>query len=137
MNQEKYSKNDLIKYRLKRAFETYEEAELLFRNKHFIASVNRLYYSCYYALVALLLKHNINSGSHAGVRSQFGLHFINSGKVSKENGKFFSILFDQRQKGDYDDFIMFDEETVSEFLQKTDLFIKSIEELINEINKIL
>ena len=132
MNEDQYSKEDLIKYRLSRAFETLDEAKLLFNSKHFNACVSRIYYSCYYSVVALLLKHDINANSHAGVRNQFGLNFISTGKISKENGKFFSILFDQRQKGDYDDFVIFDEETVNDFLEKVPVFLTNIETLINE-----
>jgi uncharacterized protein (UPF0332 family) len=35
----------------------------------------------------------------------FGFHFIQTGLVSKEDGRLFSDLFDRRQTGDYDDFV--------------------------------
>jgi uncharacterized protein (UPF0332 family) len=35
----------------------------------------------------------------------FGLHFVQKGIVSKDDGRFFSDLYDRRQTGDYDDFI--------------------------------
>jgi uncharacterized protein (UPF0332 family) len=48
-----------------------------------------LYYSCFYAVIALLLKYDIETQSHDGARTQFGLNFVKTGKVDKENGKFF------------------------------------------------
>ncbi len=60
---------DLVKYRLDRAIETIEEAVLLANNSHWNASINRLYYACFYATNAILIKHNLSSSKHTGVRS--------------------------------------------------------------------
>jgi len=54
----KGSKEDLIKYRIKRAKETFEDAFLLANHGKWNSSINRLYYSAYYAIMALLLKHD-------------------------------------------------------------------------------
>ena len=48
---------DYIKYRFQRAKESYEEALILEKNNRWNAVVNRLYYSCFYAVIALLLKN--------------------------------------------------------------------------------
>ena len=69
------SNDDLIKYRTSRSLETLKEADLLIQNEFWNASINRIYYACYYAVSALLLKSNINSSSHKGIRQLFGLHF--------------------------------------------------------------
>jgi hypothetical protein len=37
---------DLIQYRIERAHETFEEALLMQREKHWNACANRLYYAC-------------------------------------------------------------------------------------------
>jgi len=91
------SNDDLIKYRTSRSLETLKEADLLIQNEFWNASINRIYYACYYAVSALLLKSNINSSSHKGIRQLFGLHFIQTGLISKEDGRMFSDLFDRRQ----------------------------------------
>ena len=98
------SNDDLIKYRTSRSLETLKEADLLIQNEFWNASINRIYYACYYAVNALLLKSKINSSSHKGIRQLFGLHFIQTGLISKEDGRLISDLFDRRQTGDYDDF---------------------------------
>jgi uncharacterized protein (UPF0332 family) len=125
---------DLIKYRISRSIDTIVEAETMIKNGFWNASVNRIYYSCYYAVSGLLLKKSIETNSHKGLRQMFGLHFVQTGLVPKEDGRFFSDLYDRRQTGDYDDFVMYDEETVLSLFSKAKNFITRIVELINKNN---
>lgn len=126
--------SNLIKYRIDRSFETFREAKTMIDNKFWNASVNRIYYSCYYVVNALLLMKSIETSSHKGIRQMFGLHFVQEGLVSKEDGRFFSDLYDRRQTGDYDDYVSFDEETVVQLYIKSEGFISRIVELINKQN---
>ena len=96
----------LSKYRQERAHETLAEIPYLSEQGYFNTAVNRLYYACYYAAVALLTKHHIKTGTHAGVKTMLGLHFVSKGLISKESGRAFTNLFDSRQSGDYDDFVI-------------------------------
>lgn len=57
---------DLIQYRIARAKETLEEAGVLSSSGHWNACVNRLYYACFYAVSALLTKHDLSSSKHSG-----------------------------------------------------------------------
>lgn len=61
----------LVKYRLKRAFETLEDARILAQAERWNACVNRLYYACFYAVTALLSQEGLYSSKHSGVRSLF------------------------------------------------------------------
>ena len=121
---------DLIRYRLDRANETYEEAVIMKREKHWNTCANRLYYSCFYAVIALLEKYEYTASKHSGVKSLFNRHFVKTGKVSKELGKLFNILFDARQEGDYIDFVYFDEEIVEPWILKVKEFISTISSLL-------
>lgn len=125
-----YSKQDLINYRIKRAKESIEEAKLLLSNKHLNACINRLYYACFYIVIALHLKYNVSAKSHSGVKSMFSSHFIKTEKISKEYGKLYSLLFDQRQKGDYDDYVTFEAEKVKSLIKQASDFIEHIETLL-------
>jgi uncharacterized protein (UPF0332 family) len=58
-------KKQNIRYRLKRAKETYEDAVFLFERGSLNSSMNRLYYSSFYATIALLLDKNIEVKFHA------------------------------------------------------------------------
>jgi hypothetical protein len=84
---------DLVKYRLSRADEALEEAELLYKSNHLNASVNRLYYACFYAVSALLLNEGLSSSKHSGIRSLFIQRWVKTGRVSKELGQFYRQIF--------------------------------------------
>jgi uncharacterized protein (UPF0332 family) len=70
------NRDDYIQYRFQRAIESYNEALILANNNSWNAVINRLYYSCFYAVIALLLKNNIETQTHDGARIQFGLYFV-------------------------------------------------------------
>ena len=123
------NRHEYIKYRLTRADEAFEEALILAEKKRWNAVVNRLYYACFYAVIALLLKFQIETDSHDGARNQFGLHFVKTGKIEKKYGKLFSKLFDYRQKGDYGDLIDFDEEITQPLIPQVEQFIAEIKKL--------
>ncbi|MBO4665040.1 MAG: HEPN domain-containing protein [Bacteroidaceae bacterium] len=124
------SRADLVKYRMSRSRETLKEADLLARECFYNAAVNRLYYACYYASVALLLHNKIPSQTHSGVKSMIGLHFVSKGLMPIKIGKVLSTLFEKRQSGDYDDFVLCDKEMIDELTPKAILFIDFVESLL-------
>ena len=123
-------RRDLINYRINRAKETLVEANDLNKLGHFNTAVNRIYYACYYAVAALMIKKQLAAKTHEGVRQMFGLHYIKSGLISKEYGKYFTDLYDRRQTGDYDDFVVYNKETVEELYKPALDFIITIEKFI-------
>ncbi len=129
MNQEIIT---LIKYRVSRAHETFEEAHLLANANHWNTCVNRLYYSCFYIVLALLLQHNLSSSKHTGVRSLFNIHFVKTKKVSKQIAQIYNDLFERRQESDYEDFVVFKSTDVKGWIQETEKFIHTIETIINQ-----
>lgn len=124
-------RQDLVEHRISKAKETLKEVDTLIKNKFWSTSVNRLYYACYYAVIALLVKNEIKAQTHAGVRQMFGLHFVKAKLIDKNSGKFYSDIFDKRQTGDYDDFITFTESEVKSLLQPAKQLIQEIEGLLN------
>lgn len=125
-----YQKEDLVKYRIDRAKETLEEAKLMAQNRHWNATVNRLYYACFYIIHALLLNEDHRAHTHSGTKAVFHRHFVKSGKVSPELSRFFDELFHKRQTGDYGDMQSFDEKTVQSLIPKAVKFVEAIEKLI-------
>jgi uncharacterized protein (UPF0332 family) len=124
-------KSENIKYRIKRARETYQDAIYLFERGSINSSVNRLYYSAFYATIALLLKNGIEIKSHNGVKQKLGEEFVLKGLISKDIAKTYSLLSDYRHKGDYDDLFDFDNEVVERLLKPVKEYIDRIEEIIN------
>ena len=106
------SKQDYINYRVLKQKEIFEDVKLLASNRRWNSCINRLYYSSYYLVSALLYKYDIKSETHNGTKTQFNLHFIKTGKVTLKYGKLYSTLFLWRQETDYADFIDFDGVTV-------------------------
>ena len=121
------SKTELIKYRISRAKDTFEDARILAEKEKWNSTINRLYYSAYYAVIALLLDTDLKPTTHNGVKSAFSEHFIKKDLLPKELGKIYSQLFTWRQKGDYDDFFDFDKEKVLPYFEPVKRLIDIIE----------
>ena len=107
-----------------------DEAALLEEKEYYNAAVNRLYYACYYATEALLLKNKIEGKSHAGVKAMLGLHFVSKGLIPIAIGKILSTLYEKRQSGDYDDFIYCDKEMTDDLTEQAKAFIDCLAKLI-------
>lgn len=120
----------MVAYRMERAVQAMAEADVLRRENFYNATVNRLYYACYYAVSALLLKHSINAVSHNGVKTQFGLHFVRTGKLDMEHNTTFGLLFDKRHSGDYADFAYCDADLVDMLRPRVESFIHAVETLL-------
>ena len=127
-----YSPEEYVQYRLQKAKETISETRFLIENKLWNTAINRMYYSCFYAVGALLVKNGIETSSHSGSRQKFGELYIQTGLISKEFGKLFTELFEKRQKGDYNDFFNIDEATVVRLYQPAVDFILEIEKHLLE-----
>ncbi len=120
------NRSDYINYRIERAFETLEEAEILAKNEKWNAVINRLYYASFYAVTAILISKEIETKSHDGVRIKFGQEFIRTGIFDKEMGRHFSKLFDLRTKGGYGDLFDHSQETALPLIDPTREFVEAI-----------
>ena len=49
-------RDEIAKYRLEKAIDTFAQVPVLIENKFYVTAANRLYYACFYAAIALLLK---------------------------------------------------------------------------------
>tara|TARA_R110002012_G_scaffold232845_2_gene405737 strand:- start:38020 stop:38229 length:210 start_codon:yes stop_codon:yes gene_type:complete len=65
------SKEDYINYRIEKSSEIYDDALLLAQNHRWNSCVNRLYYSSYYLVSALLYKNGVKAETHNGTKTQF------------------------------------------------------------------
>ena len=130
----KWSK-DLVSYRMTRANETLKDARILANAGRWNACVNRLYYACFYAVSALLVRHGLSSSKHTGVRSLFNRQYVKTGKVPKNLARIYNDLFERRQEGDYIDFVRFQESQVLPWISKAEQLIEYLTILAeNEIN---
>ncbi len=123
---------DLIRYRLSRAEETLDEAKLMLQNDHPYGAANRVYYACFYAVIALLLTQNLSSRKHSGVLALFNQHFVKTGMIAVDMGKFYSRMFDNRIDCDYAEWAEVDKQDIQEELDRAEGFIKEISALVNK-----
>ena len=122
----------LIRYRMDRSKEVLSAARLMYEKGYYNDAVNRLYYFCFYAVIALLATEGVHPGKHTAVRAFLNKNWIKTGKLSKETGWLYNTLFDRREKGDYGDYFRFNADDVEDWLKKVE---KAIEEIFQVIEK--
>jgi uncharacterized protein (UPF0332 family) len=122
----------LVKNKILRSRETWRETEGIIENGYWYAAANRMYYSCYYMVSALLLQDGYEAHTHGGIIGLFGQHYVRTGKVSSDDGKFYSRLFELRQTGDYDDWKVVTENDIVPLVPLAKEFLDTIEILIRQ-----
>lgn len=121
----------LVAYRIEKAHKTYQQAVDSIPLGYWEMTANRLYYAAYYAASALLLNHGFSVQTHNGIIQMLGLHFIKTGKLSRESGTLYGRLFSLRQTGDYGDTFDLTSEEVQPLVDPTKEFIDAISNLLN------
>lgn len=120
------SRDEYIKYRIERSNELFDDAVLLAANKRWRSCVNRLYYSSFHLINALLFKNGITVKSHDGLKTKFMQLYIKTNQISLEFGRLYSRLIDWRQESDYSIIVDFDEKDVNPLIES-----------VRELNQIL
>jgi uncharacterized protein len=126
------SQQDYILYRIDRSAELFEDAKLLSDNNRWRSCVNRLYYSSFHLVDALLTLDNISAKTHEGLKTKFLQLYIKTGKIETDYGKLFSKLSDWRQESDYSVFVDFEDNDVIPLLDKVEKLNKILIKTINE-----
>ncbi len=62
---------------------------------------NRLYYALFHIVTELMISDGIKTTTHKGTSSQFGFHYVLTGKFTREDGILYSRLQTMREKADY------------------------------------
>jgi len=124
------SKETLVNYRLQRAYETAEDARIALENNRLFNAQNRIYYAVFYSVSALAVKSDFTTSKHAQLLGWFNKNIIHTNILSADLGRFYKKAYENRQEGDYDDFVTFEKIDVQADYLKAIEFIKAIEELI-------
>lgn len=125
-------KLDLINYRLEKAKETAEEAELALTHNKLRLAENRIYYAIFYIVHALSILENFSTSKHATLKGWFNKEFVFTGKIDTKFYKIYNRAFDKRQEGDYDDFVVFEKAEVIEDLKDMKEFLIELESFIEK-----
>ncbi len=122
----------LVKYWLEKSGESLESAISEHENGRLSPAVRSVYYACFYALSALLLKEGKIFKKHSAVRGAMHHEFVKPGKIDESLGRFYDKIFDSRQRGDYKPMVTFEPEQVEGFIQQAKGFVKEMEKLITQ-----
>lgn len=79
-----------------------------------------------------LVSKNLSSPKHSGVLSLFNKHFVKTGLIPVELGKFYSRLFDTRLESDYADIITLTMEEIRDNVKTAEIFIPAVTSLIKK-----
>ncbi|MBQ3191846.1 MAG: HEPN domain-containing protein [Bacteroides sp] len=124
-------KKSIIDYRRQKAYDNLNEAREVAKLCFWNLTGNRLYYAAFHMASALLLDKGLSAKSHGGLIHLIGSQFVTKGLLDKTYGRLFSRLYELRQSGDYDDLYDATEEEVLPYIEKTEAFIREMENLIS------
>lgn len=120
-------RKSLVTYRLKKAKETFAEIPILIENSLWRNAANRLYYACFYAASALLINDGHQTSSHNGIRSVLSARYSYENKIDKSLIKAYGKLFNMRQRGDYEDWAIVEEDDITPLIESAEKFIAEME----------
>lgn len=119
----------LVALYLEKAGQTYSEFEVAIEAQKWSMAANRMYYSLFHAITALLIKDKHQAGTHLGVKINFSKYYVLTGICSREQGRLFSQLASLRERADYDCFFTATKEDVETYLPEVKSLYRRVEEL--------
>lgn len=120
----------LVSHRMEKSKEAIKAAEILLENEMLTFSMNRVYYSMFYAVQALLAVDGVSFSKHGQVKGYFNRELIKTMILPKELGQTYNKAFEYRQKFDYVDFAVPDREMVLDYIKKSKGFYDEIEKYL-------
>ncbi len=123
-------KDSLISYRMQRAEESLKAAEIMYDKKMLVFAMNRIYYSLFYAVQAVLILKDVSFSKHGQVKAFFNREFVKSGIIPVSLGRIYNKAFEYRQKFDYVDFAEPDESLVKSYLKDAAVFLDAIKKYL-------
>ena len=100
-------------------------------SKRYVFAVNRAYYACFYAASAVLLLQGEKFVKHSGVRSALHKKLVKTGRLELQWGRFYDRVFENRQRGDYQELVVFDSEQVADIIENATAFVARMQQLIS------
>ena len=130
-------KRELAMYRLSQSEESLAEAQYLFDGEKSPRSViNRVYYSMFYSILALLIFEPYSSSKHSGVLAYFNQPFIKTGLLPEDLGRAVNKAFDLRQRADYREQIVIAHDQVAPFLDEARRFLNAAKDHLKNTRRI-
>ena len=121
----------LVTLELEKAHETFEEIGILTAANKWSGAANRLYYSVFHAISALLLHDGHSVNTHNGSHAFFHLHYIKTGILPVEYGRLYNQLQTMREESDYNCVYDVNPDELKDRIGPAHNLIEKIEEIIN------
>ncbi|MBO7068074.1 MAG: HEPN domain-containing protein [Bacteroidaceae bacterium] len=121
----------LVALELKKASETFEEINILAAANKWSGAANRLYYSVFHAINALLLHGGHSVSTHNGSHALFNLFYIKTGILPLEYGRLYNQLQTMREECDYNCVYEVEPEALQERIEPARRLIEDINKIIN------
>jgi uncharacterized protein (UPF0332 family) len=118
-----------------RAEEALTVAREMFEHNRLDYAVSRLYYACFYAASALLLLEGLKSRKHKGILTLLHSHWIRTGRLPQQAGRFYRDMMDARHDADYEDMPRFTPGDVEKWLTEARGFIDEVKKRIEELTQ--
>lgn len=126
-NEERQS---IVEYRVEKAQSTLDEAQKIIALGIWNIVANRLYYCLYYAATALLINNQIAVHTHGGMLTLINQHFVQTGQLTKDEGRLLKKMFTLRQESDYEDFVEVTEDEIRMYLPLVESLMQKMIALI-------
>mgnify|MGYP005786004761 CR=1 FL=1 len=123
--------SSFAKYRLEKAKETLNTAEIIFKEvKDYTSANNRAYYAIFYAIRAVLALEQVDSKRHKDVISYFNKNYINKEIFPRMIGRKIAQAQRIREDSDYDDEYEPSAEKTKQQIETAKELIKLVEEYL-------
>ena len=120
----------LVSLQKDKAHRFLQEADDMLQQQRWNLAANRYYYACYHIVHAVFISNNIIVKTHDGTLTELGKHFILTGKLDKQFGRFFARMIQLRIKADYNSIAEVSETEVREMAPLSHEFVDNIENLL-------
>ena len=133
---EKRTSIEFAKYRLERAKEEYETAQLLYKENKLLAANNRAYYSIFYSIRAVLAMEKIDFKKHKDVLAYFNKNYVKTEIFPRQIGRRIVLASKVREDSDYDDEYDPSSESTYSQIETSRELIELVEKYIKKYEKI-
>lgn len=125
------SLEDLVQYRIKRAWEMLEAAKENLKIGQYKTALNRSYYAVFHAMCAANILRGFDSSKHSGVIAFFTKEFLKTEYMDRKLSFIIKSSSLLREKSDYDDFFIASRTEAEKQVENAGLFVAEVERFIN------
>lgn len=119
-------RNILAALELEKAEKTFSQIKELQRLGYWDTIANRLYYSVFHAVTALLINDSHPVNTHKGALAMFGNYYVRTGIFTSDEGRLYSDLQTMRNNSDYNCSYDATRNEIEPLIDPTRLFIQKV-----------